>query len=204
MQQLRDRFLQPDELGRFNEALKTETHADLKDFLTLAITTAARRSDIFSMRWTDVKWERRVWTVPYPKNGESYELLPAALDVLKRRRSLVPDTAPYVFPGVGRTGHLTDLKIPWTEFRRRARIPDIRLHDLRRTTASYAAMAGVSLQQIGAALGHKSMQSTLVYAKLHNESVRAARESGQAKMLQMVRAAKRRAGTAKLLPRGAA
>ena len=101
----RTRFLQPDELLRFNDCLQSETHVDLKDFLTLAITTGARRSDIFSARWEDVKWERLISEVPFPKNGESYnvQLILAAFDVLKRRREEIPDGQAYVFPGRGNT-----------------------------------------------------------------------------------------------------
>jgi integrase len=191
----RKRFLEPDELLRFNNALKKETHQDLKDFLTLAITTGARRSDIFSARWQDVQWERLIWTVPYPKNGESYnvQLLPAALEVLKRRRREIPDTATYIFPGVGETGHLGELRRPWNEFRRRAKLSNFRLHDIRHTNASYAAIAGVPLQTIKEQLGHKSLQSTQVYSHLLDESIRAGRETGQAKMLEMMEAARRRA-----------
>lgn len=50
---------------------------------------------------------------------------------------------------------------------------DIRIHDIRRTFGSYQAMAGASLQIIGKSLGHKSQQSTQVYARLHNDPVRA-------------------------------
>jgi integrase len=191
----RKRFLQPAELWKFNEAVDNETHQDLKDFLILALNTAARRSDIFSMRWSDIHWEREVWEVPFPKNGEAYnvQLIPAALAVLERRRKEAPTERTYVFPGVGRTGHLTDLKKQWDTFRKRIGIPDIRIHDLRRTAASYAAIGGVSLQVIGEQLGHKSLQSTQVYAHLHDEAVRSGREVGQAKMLEMMLAAKKRA-----------
>jgi integrase len=205
----RKRFLQPDEMSRFNDALEDETHADLKDFLTLALATGARRENVFSMRWQDVQWERRIWSVPYSKNGEPYDvqLLPNALGVLERRRARITKGV-YVFPGVGKTGHLIDLKKPWNEFRKRAGLTDFRLHDLRHTHASYLAIAGVPLQQIGAALGHRSLQSTEVYAHLHDEAVRAGRESGQAKMLKMMRGAKKRAKIAarkqKLLAGGGA
>jgi integrase len=97
-----------------------------------------------------------------------------------------------VFPGVGKTGHLTDLKKNWNAFRKRAQIPHIRVHDIRRTNGSYAAMAGVSLKTIQEQLGHKSIQSTMVYSHLHDESVRDGREAGQAKMLSMMKAAKKR------------
>lgn len=191
----RKRFLQPDELVRFNDELENEKHIDLKDFLVLAITTGARRGDLFSMRWKDIQWEREVWSVPYPKNGESYDvqLLDVAVNVLKRRRTEIPDSVEYVFPGPGRTGHLINLKKPWDEFRKRAKLNDFRIHDIRHTCASYQSISGVSLQQIGASLGHRSTQSTQIYAHLHDEAVRAARMSGQAKMLQMMKAARKRA-----------
>lgn len=193
----RERFLQPDELLRFNEALANEPSADLKDFLVLAITTGARRENIMSMRWQDVQWERAAWEIPLSKNGESYtvQLLPAALDTLKARRKVAADDVIWVFPGVGASGHLIDLKKRWDAFRKRSKLTDVRIHDLRRTCASYLAIAGVSLQQIAASLGHKSMQSTLIYAKLADSAVRDAREVGAAKMISMMAAAKKRQKT---------
>lgn len=206
----RDRFLQPDELVRFNTALKDEPSVDLRDFLLLALATGARRSNIMSMRWADVSRERRNWRIPISKSGEAYDvsLTPAALEVLERRRSEIPDETPFVFPSHGRSGHLIDLKNRWDDFRKRAGIPDVRVHDLRRTCGSYMAIAGVSLQKIGRALGHRSLVSTEIYSRLHEEAVAQARADGEAKMAQMVAAAaKRLKGTArkqKMLTAGAA
>ncbi|MDR0741928.1 MAG: hypothetical protein LBE98_00485 [Puniceicoccales bacterium] len=42
---------------------------------------------------------------------------------------------------------------------------------------SYQAIAGVSLVVIGKSLGHKSPQSTAIYARLSNDPVRASMES---------------------------
>jgi integrase len=198
-------FLQPEQVVRFEKELAKEKHGDLKDFLTLAMETGARKMDLLSMRWADVHPERRVWTVPFPKSGESYDvdLSEPAIAILKRREMERSEDGMFVFPGTGASKHLIELKKPWDEFRKRAQIPDIHIHDLRRTVGSYAAMAGKSLQQIGAMLGHRSMQSTLVYAHLNSEATREARDAGRGKMKQMMRAAKRRtrlgAGKTKLL-----
>jgi integrase len=191
----RERFLQPEELVRFEAELENETCQDLKDFLALSMATGARKSDVFSMRWEDIQWERKNWLVPYPKNGESYNigLEPIAVAILGRRHKEKPDSETYVFPGPGKTGHLRDLKKPWQAFRKRAGIPDVHVHDLRRTMASYQAIAGVPLQQIAATLGHRSMQSTLVYARLQDQAVRDARAAGEAKKLEMMAEAKHRA-----------
>lgn len=50
---------------------------------------------------------------------------------------------------------------------------DVRIHDIRRTFGSYQAMSGASLQIIGESLGHKSQQTTQVYARLQNDPIRA-------------------------------
>jgi integrase len=60
-------------------------------------------------------------------------------------------------------------------------IRDIRIHDLRRTFGSYQALNGASLPIIGRSLGHKSPQSTAIYARLNLDPVRASMEkAGQA------------------------
>lgn len=51
-------------------------------------------------------------------------------------------------------------------------IMDVRMHDLRRTLGSYQAITGSSLPIIGQSLGHKSLQSTQIYARLILDPVR--------------------------------
>jgi integrase len=192
----RDRFLQPHELVRFNDELKKETHRDLRDFLALALATGARKSNVLAMRWCDISFERSNWNIPDTdtKSGKAYDvpLTPAALHVLRRRRREIPEDAKYIFPSVGKSGHLIEVKKQWDKFRKRAGIPDVRIHDLRRTKGSYMAISGESLQQIGAVLGHRSLASTGIYARLHQESLREAIASGDAAMARMTQQARKR------------
>jgi len=53
---------------------------------------------------------------------------------------------------------------------------DIRIHDIRRTFGSSQALTGASLPVIGKSLGHKSMKSTQIYARLNLDPVRASIE----------------------------
>jgi len=202
----RERFLQPHELVAFNDELKKESHRDLRDFLTLALATGARKSNVLAMRWADISFERANWNITVTKSGKPYDvsLTPAALQVLRRRREETPDGGAFVFPSHGKSGHVIELKKQWDKFRKRAGIPDVRVHDLRRTKGSYMAISGVSLQQIGAVLGHRSLGSTEIYARLHQESLREAVETGDAAMLRMTKQARKRMKLAarkqKLLP----
>jgi len=85
-----------------------------------------------------------------------------------------------------------DLKRSWTEFRKGARIPDITIHDLRRSHGSYLAVSGASLQIIGQALGHRSMASTQIYSQLLSQSVREAQDKSERKMRELMASAAKR------------
>jgi integrase len=190
----RRRFLQPEELVRFHAELAKELHADTRDVLTLLLATGARKANVYEMAWADISFELETWTVQMSKNGEGYvvELTPAALTVLKRRYEKKESNAVFVFPANSMSGHIQDIKRRWSEFRKRAAIPDVRLHDLRRSKASWAAISGESLQKIAALLGHKSQSSTEIYSRLNQQSIRQTSLASDLMMKSMMAQAKRR------------
>ncbi|WP_045787081.1 tyrosine-type recombinase/integrase [Ralstonia mannitolilytica] len=53
-------------------------------------------------------------------------------------------------------------------------LPDLRIHDLRRTLGSWQVMTGATLPVIGKSLNHRSPSATAVYARLDHDPVRAA------------------------------
>lgn len=63
---------------------------------------------------------------------------------------------------------------------------DLRLHDIRRTLGSYQAITGASLPIIGKTLGHKSQQSTAIYARLNLDPVRNSIEKATDAMLSFL------------------
>jgi integrase len=169
----RTRFLQKEEMPMFFAALKEEPNRDLADYLWIALMTGARRGDILSARWCDINLDQGLWTVPNPKAREVYvvALMPEAAKVLRRRKEIYGDE--WVFPGNGKSGHLVEVKRSWCAFRSRAGLPDLRLHDLRRSLGSWMASTGASLPVIQKTLGHASFVSTQIYARLNVDSIRA-------------------------------
>lgn len=179
----RERFILPgDEYDRFMKALLAEPNALLRDFFLLCLYTGARKTNVMSMRWSDVNLEMQTWRIPDTKNNDSQTitLSSPAVALLSRRRDDADDDAIWVFPSDSRTGHLVSPKSAWKRLLERAKIKDLRIHDVRRTVGSYMAIQGVSPTIIGKALGHRSQQSTAVYTRLTQDPVRIALENMQA------------------------
>ena len=78
-------------------------------------------------------------------------------------------------------------KAGWKRILDKAGIKDLRLHDLRRTLGSWQAATGANTYMIGHSLGHKSPQSTAVYARLNLDPVRNSVEKATQAMLQTIK-----------------
>jgi integrase len=167
----RDRFLQKDELPRLFKALAETTDTQLRDYVLLSILTGARKSNVLAMAWADIDFDRRVWRIPDSKNGSPVlvQLPDVAMATLKQRRN---NDSEWVFPGSGKSGHMESPKKGVKSLMDRAGITNLRIHDLRRTLGSWQAITGASLAIIGKSLGHKSVDATLIYARLSADPVR--------------------------------
>jgi integrase len=184
----RERFLQAEELPRFFKALGEEPNTSIRDFVLLSLLTGARRGNILSMRWKDLRLnvDDPTWIIPATeaKSGEPIvlPLVSEAHDILSNRLGTATESL-FVFPGPGRKGHLVEVKAGWARILKRAGIENLRLHDLRRSLGSWQAKTGASLAIIGKSLGHKNVSTTLVYARLNIDPVREAMTKASKAML---------------------
>lgn len=185
----RERVVHADEMPALLKSIEAHPDKKLADFFLLALYTGARRANLEAMTWSDVNFSRRVWTIPasQAKAGKvlSVYLSDAAVEVLRRRWSERAQGEAFVFPGRGKTGHLTEPKMAWAEILKRARLTDLRLHDLRRTYGTWLAAGGASLHMIGKALGHQNVSTTAIYARLSLDPLKAPIEAATAAMRAM-------------------
>lgn len=149
--------------------LSTRRFADrLKPIVLIAINTGLRRGEIFSLKWSDVDFERRIVTVEgggakslqtrhVPMNREAFGTL-CGWQSDQRGEGLV-------FPS-DTGGRLDNIKKSWEAVLERAKIESFRFHDLRHHFASRLAMAGVNLNVIRELLGHSDVKMVLRYAHL--------------------------------------
>ncbi|MDP8212644.1 MAG: tyrosine-type recombinase/integrase [Candidatus Zapsychrus exili] len=169
----RDRFIQPEELPRFFKALNEESNETVRDYIWLSVLTGARKANVLSMNWDEINFKRRIWSIPETKNGEPLDLplVDEAVAILKTRTK--SSESEWVFPSLtSESGHLEEPKKIWRRVLEKAKISNLRIHDIRRTLGSYQAIVGSSLHIIGKSLGHKSQQTTQIYARLNDDPVR--------------------------------
>lgn len=141
----------------------------------LALSTGQRRERIATMKWADVDLDAGVWHIPPPEarekgNGGDMRLPDRALDIIRAQKKIGDN--PYVFPG-RRGGHFSG----WSPCKRRLDervvaslreaavergndpdevkpLPRWTVHDLRRTSRSLMARAGVREFVAERVLGH--------------------------------------------------
>lgn len=177
----RERFLSSEELTRLGEALRAaEAERTASPWIIGAIRllalTGARLSEILTLRWEFVNFERAMIRLPDSKTGAKTLYLNApALNVLTEIPRV--DGNPFVIVGERKGARLVNLQKPWRRIRAAAGLDDVRLHDLRHSFASAAVAGGMSLPMIGALLGHSQPQTTARYAHLSADPLRAASET---------------------------
>ena len=180
----RDRFIQPNELPKLFEAFDQESDPYIKSAFLISLFTGARRKEVLSMKWEHLDLDQGIWRIPDTKAGRPH-LIPLPARILEVLSGLprMKDN-PHVFPGHGKKGHLVNVSKAWARVRVRAKLDNIRFHDLRRTLGSWLAVGGASLPLIGKVLNHTQPSTTAIYARLHLDPIREALEVNAQKMIE--------------------
>jgi integrase len=174
----RNRYLSGAELGRLSEALAELPDQRAADAVRLLLLTGARRGELLAAKWDDFDLKRALWVKPGATTKQKTEhrvpLSAAACQLLTKMQEHADDGG-YLFPARG-GGHRPHINAAWIRARKAAKLPGLRLHDLRHSFASIGASSGLSLPVIGALLGHSTPVTTHRYSHLFDDVQRAATE----------------------------
>ena len=171
----RQRYLTSEEFARLGEVLDAFGSRNDESLFAVAairllLLTGARVSEILTLQWTFVDFERRLLTLPDSKTGPKFiRLNEPAAEVLRSLPRVHGN--PFVIIGRRTGARLINLQKPWRRIRAAADLPDVRMHDLRHSFASVAAASRGSLPMIGKLLGHNHPLTTARYAHLADDPV---------------------------------
>ena len=125
--------------------LRAEANTPPAHALALLTLTAARRGEILRAEWSQFELERAIWNRPASiMKGKKPAPLNLSADTVKLLRLMRAQADPaerFLFPGKDHGAGA--LRRFWDRVRAKAGIPDVRLHDLRHTFASYAYSAAL-------------------------------------------------------------
>ena len=174
----RTRYLRKDEFQAFAQAVGEEPDPYVRAAIWLLLLTGARsKSELLRLRWDDIDWDSGLITLQRSKTED--ELTLPLSEPATRILSGLPRTVgnPYVFPGRDPGTHRKTIRWSFERIREKAGLTGARmvtLHDLRRTSGSLLAQAGIPLYHIRNVLGHKSEAMTQIYARLGEDEMRQA------------------------------
>lgn len=176
----RERYLTPAEAKRLKAAVARSSNPQLPNIVGLLLLTGARKSELLNAKWEHVDLERRSWHIPTSKTGKARHvpLSQAAIDIITDLPNW--DGCPWLLPHPISLQPLTNIKRAWDEARKAAKLPNLRIHDLRHSAASFMINAGIDLYAVGRILGHADHQSTQRYSHLANDTLMRAVEAGAA------------------------
>jgi integrase len=163
----RVRFLSDEERDALLNACQDSENSQLHIITVLALSTAARKDEILSLKWQDVSLERNLITLHETKNGErrALPLQGYAKQLMIEHSKVRRLDCDYVFPSKKKKQPI-DIRTAWENAVKKAELEDFRFHDLRHSAASYLAMNGATLAEIAEVLGHKTLQMVKRYAHL--------------------------------------
>lgn len=165
----RSRYLTKEETQRLLEAVKASENPQLKYLIPLYILLSCRKRELLDSRWSDFDLERRNWHIPMSKNGRprNVPIPKAALEILAQLPRW--DGCPWVIPSHRTLKPIISFFFAWDSARKRAGLPDVRLHDLRRTGATNLLESGADIITVSKILGHRQLKYVQVYAVASEE-----------------------------------
>jgi integrase len=172
------RALKADEVKRLEAALNAEPNRLGAQAVLLLMYTGLRHAEVLTLPWSAVDLVGGKLFLEHTKSGKSrtVTLNQVAIDLIKE---IKPTGSPYLFPNaVDPQRPMNNIRKLWMRALANSKCQHARLHDLRHSLASAAAVAGVSLYAIQKMLGHASSQTTQRYAHLSDS--RAMREASMA------------------------
>lgn len=161
----RKRYLTEEELSSIVKILNAKAkHPEFMQsvaFIWLLIFTGARKGEIANATWSDLQDDKLTIKDHKTKRYGDDRVIYLSKQAMNIINSL-PRTS----------GTIVGIKSPrkfWESIRKEINAPDLRLHDLRHSYASFGIGLDMNLSMVGNLLGHRDIAATQRYAHIHEK-----------------------------------
>lgn len=150
----RKNLIRPTQLKPWYEATLQLNQETTRDYLHFLLFTGLRKTEGAQLRWEDVSFEEKTFTIPDTKNGESHTLpLSDFIEELLLRRFESRQSF-FVFPSDSSSGYIQDPRKAILKVSELSGV-EFRLHDLRRTFITIAESRDIPSYALKRLLNHK-------------------------------------------------
>lgn len=174
----RQRRLSSTEWVRLQAAVRDDTNSLTLPIVRFALETAMRRGELLALTWRNVDLNRKAATVREAKSGlgRVIPLTSAAIEALREAAELHGNSeASPVFPIAKVTLHSS-----WRGLVKRAKVTDLKFHDLRHEAISRLFEVGLTVPEVASISGHRTIGQLFRYAHAAQDNVRAKLPEGLA------------------------
>ncbi|TIW53550.1 MAG: site-specific integrase [Mesorhizobium sp.] len=135
-------------------------------FVILAIHTGMRHQEIMKLHWDEVYLKESLIQLDGVRTKNSCTRQIGLTDIVKNTLSDTPETqrVGFVFKGEKEGEAQYNFAKRWAGIRKRAEMPNLRIHDLRHTFCSWLIQSGVDAVTAQHLMGHKTESMTKRYA----------------------------------------
>ena len=171
-------YLTQQQCADLERAAAEDQNENVHAFVTVALRTGMRHSEILAIRREHIHLDRLVIWIPKAKAGAREQPITTELGVfLDHRLPMLPPGCAWLFPSPGsRTGHAHTMRKAFRRSTQRAGLdPDqITPHVLRHTVVTHLIQAGVDLPTVQRISGHKTLAMIARYAHQNGPHLAAA------------------------------
>lgn len=173
-----ENYLDEEQLKRLLHVLHTDKNRMTCNVMLFLLSTGARLNEALSAKHSQIDKVNRVWVIPATnsksKRVRSVPLNQYALDVLAK---LGTENHEYLFMSHRSDTHLKEIHTGWKTLREKAGLPNLRIHDLRHSFASFLVNNGRTLYEVQQILGHSVPTVTQRYSHLSAKTLLSATDA---------------------------
>jgi site-specific recombinase XerD len=140
-----------------------------RELILTYLYTAGRRTEIARLQWQDFRENHNEWMIYIKESKTKTRIIPLAehLQTLLfyRQKHIGP-----VFPSA--YDHPKEVSKKFRRYADKAGLKNVKLHDMRHTSATFMLLNGVPLKIVSEILGHTTVKTTEIYTKLIAEHLR--------------------------------
>lgn len=161
----RERRLKQGELDALMEAIDRGRNELVRPVVLMALATGLRRGELLRLTWQDIDLDCRTALIRDTKNGSdrTIPLTRQAASILEQ----LEEAGTEVFPLTPNA-----LRQSWRRACQRARVEDLRFHDLRHEAISRFFEMGLSVPEVALISGHRDARMLFRYTHLAPHAVR--------------------------------